>query len=167
MLLLMIESPAAFCRHCPLLSWLLNLHTPAHTHTHTFSHAHAHTLIFRSAQNFCFQSNFCRCSDPWNGAKSLSSPQRYVKAADCLIQPSILTLWPPLNTSASLPQYPRLSQKQGFSSASNSAVCMQAGVYVHTLKFERDFCCQVCVCVCAPFQGYACVCVCVCVRHLV
>ena len=163
MLLLMIVSPAAFCRHCPLLSWLLN--------SHTLSHAHAHTLIFHSAQNFCFQSNFCRCSDPWNGAKSLSSPQRYVKAADCLIQPSILTLRPPLNTSASLPQYPRLSQKQGFSSASNSAVCMQAGVYVHTLKFEREFCCQVCVCVCVCvcvhlFKGMH-LCVCVSVRHLV
>lgn len=45
MLLLMIESLAAFCRHCPLLSWLLDLHMHAH------SHAHAHTLIFHSAQN--------------------------------------------------------------------------------------------------------------------
>lgn len=49
MLLLMIESLAAFCRHCPLLSWLLDLHTLtcAHVHTHTC----AHTVIFHSTQN--------------------------------------------------------------------------------------------------------------------
>ena len=39
MLLLMIESLAAFCRHCPLLSWLSDLHThkTRGSNTHNFS----------------------------------------------------------------------------------------------------------------------------------
>lgn len=148
--LLMIESLAAFCRHCPLLSWLLDLHTHIHTLARTCTH-----LDIPQRSEYCFQSNFCRCSDPWNGAKSLSSPQRYVKAADCLIQAPILTLWPPLNTLASLPQYPWLSQKQAFSTANNSGMhagwCLCADFEVWERIVLPGVHAALGVCVCAPF----------------
>ncbi len=46
MLLLMIESLAAFCRHCPPAELAFR-----RAHIHTLSHIHAHTLIFHCAQN--------------------------------------------------------------------------------------------------------------------
>lgn len=116
-------------------------------------YTHTHLDISQHTEN-CFQSNFCRWSDPWNGAKSFSSPQRYAKAADCLIQPPILTLWPPLNTLASLPQYSWAENRP-----LPQPICgirMRAGVYVGALKFEREW---RCVCVCGPVQGCVCMCV--------
>lgn len=146
MLLLMIKSLADFCRHCPLLSWLLDLRM----HTQTHLHAHAHTLIFESAQNTA--SNLISADVVTHEmVPSLSLLRWYVKTADCLIQPPILTLGPPLNILASLPQSPQLSWK--FFTANNSGICMQ--VFMCVLWSLRELCCQVCtslgvyVCVCA------------------
>lgn len=102
------------------------------SHLKTFTHTPTHLAIPR-----CSQSNFCRCSDPWNDAKSISFPQQYVKAADCLIQPQILTLGPTPNAAASRLQYPQPSWKQAASTTAQ--VC--------ALKLEKFAARCVCVCV--------------------
>lgn len=119
MLLLMIESLADFLQTLSPAELAFRF---AHVHKNTLTHTCTHTQIFHGAHNTA--SNLISADVVTHEmVPSLSLLRWYVKTADCLIQPPILTLWPPLNIFASLPQSPRLSWR--FSTANNSGISMQ------------------------------------------